>query len=198
MEQSPAPGCPRRSRRCRPLSPPRRSHRPRRHRCPSFPAAAGRAAAARSTCLAATAATGHPVAARSGGATVRTGNAARGAAVGARDTAASCAIGTCRPPRLETPLPPVPPPFAFLRHTLRWTQGGRARGRAVGSGSHSMDGSFPQGLPRGDQGSLRTMKANSENPPAVPRCEPFIRTYRALVLSNVASVTEYGAPAVVL
>ena len=42
------------------------------------------------------------------------------------------------------------------------------------------------------------MKANKEYPFALPRCVPFMRTYRAVVLAKVTSVTEYDAPTVVL
>jgi hypothetical protein len=42
------------------------------------------------------------------------------------------------------------------------------------------------------------MKANNEYPLALPLCVPFIRTYRAVVLANFSSVTEYDAPTVVL
>jgi aminoglycoside phosphotransferase family enzyme len=42
------------------------------------------------------------------------------------------------------------------------------------------------------------MKANNEYPFVFPLCVPFMRTYRAVVLAKVTSVTEYDAPVVVL
>ncbi len=42
------------------------------------------------------------------------------------------------------------------------------------------------------------MNANGEYPLVAPRCVPFIRTYRATVLSRVTSLTEYDAPVVVV
>jgi hypothetical protein len=47
------------------------------------------------------------------------------------------------------------------------------------------------------QGSFRTMKSNNEYPFCVPLWVPFIRTYLAVVLAKVTSVTEYEAPVVV-
>ena len=57
----------------------------------------------------------------------------------------------------------------------------------------------PRALPgKKVQVSFRTMKANNEYPLVLPLCVPFMRTYRAVVLAKLTSVTEYDAPMAVL